>query len=272
MVSSWARCRPVQAKQHKALAASENTTSASSWGGKSFPKKAVTSAGNSDWKVNSRLKEQNVCLPAPLVYWRYAESQSRCPSLPAVIYHIPTPVTGHWPWLGMESLLHLQRAQIIPRQPEEIAQGQSWGPGPRTPGLSRAVVIYVRSSRAQNLCLCIRDLVSPGELPQTTGGFSWAISIFTAGQEGAGWDGTPGALAHGGLGILTAAAAHPSLKLQKCLKGALAMSDGAQLAWGMWAHILLNQEDVGQRNPSEKECWVHLKQEGKLPQSGVFTT
>lgn len=91
----------------------------------------------------------------PLFTEGICESQSRCPSLLAVIYHIPTPVTGHWPWLRMEPLLHLQRAQIIPRQPEEIVQAQCWGPGPRTPGLSRAVVIYVRSSRAQNLCSCI---------------------------------------------------------------------------------------------------------------------
>lgn len=49
------------------------------------------------------------------------------------------------------------------------------------------------------------------------------------------------------------------------------MSDGALLAWGVWAHILLTQEGVGQRNPSEKECFMHLEQEDKLPQSGVFT-
>lgn len=95
-----------------------------------------------------------ICLH-PLFTEGICESQSGCPSLLTVIYHIPTPVTGHWPCLGMESLLHLQRAQIIPRQPEEIVQAQRSGPGPRTPGLGRAVLIFVRSSRVQTLCSCI---------------------------------------------------------------------------------------------------------------------
>lgn len=65
-----------------------------------------------------------------------------------------------------------------------------------------------------------------------------------------GWH--PGRPGTWGLGILTPTAAHSPLKLQKHLKGALAVGDGALSAWGMWTHILLNQGGVGQRNPSEK--------------------
>lgn len=69
--------------------------------------------------------------------------------------------------------------------------------------------------------------MSPGKLPQATEGCVLTLSILTAGQEGAGWDGwmgwdgTLGALAHGGLGILPPVAAHPPLELQKRLKGAI---------------------------------------------------
>lgn len=46
------------------------------------------------------------------------------------------------PWLRMKSVLHLQKTQIIQRE-EEIVQIECLGPGPETPGMGRAAVIYV---------------------------------------------------------------------------------------------------------------------------------
>lgn len=194
-----------------------------------------------------------VCLH-PLFTADICERQSSCPLLLAVICHTPTPVTGHWPWLRMESLLHLQKPQIIPKQPEEVVQAQCLGPGPRTPGLSRAVVIYVRSSRARTLCSALRVDVTR-KASQATEGCVLTLSILTAGQEGAGWDGmAPWEPWHmeGWASFHLLLLTH----LWSCRNisrvPSLAMSDGALLAWGMWAHTLLNQGGVGQRNPSEK--------------------
>lgn len=46
------------------------------------------------------------------------------------------------PWLRMKSVLHLQKTQIIQRE-EGTVQIECLGPGPETPGMVRAAVIYV---------------------------------------------------------------------------------------------------------------------------------
>lgn len=161
------------------------------------------------------------------------------------------------PCLRMKSILHLQKTQIIQRAlwTEEIVQIQCLGPGPEAPGIGRAAVIYVSElwGTEPSTCASVGELISPRRACQShqERAVSWATFYCRIGRSLTGWH--PGSPVTWRLGYpYTLLLLINIWRYRNISRMLSAVSDGAPLAWGTQADILLNGGGVWERNPSEK--------------------